>query len=205
MKKQLLIIVIMLVLITVGLIGCIQDSENKIPQASFSVKKMIYVGDEVEFIDNSSDENGTVVAWIWNFGDGNTSELQNPTYIYLRVDSYNVTLIVTDNDGQKSEPYTIKIDILPLNPVASFSYSPAENITTTTEIQFNDTSTTCDTVYACAIVEWLWYFGDGNLSNINNPKHTYANPGSYSVKLEVTNGFGLSDISEEVIKVSNST
>ncbi len=54
----------------------------------------------VEFTDTSTDSDGTVVAWNWDFGDGATSTLQNPTHTYaLPGDTYTVTLTATDSDG----------------------------------------------------------------------------------------------------------
>jgi len=61
------------------------------------------VGQTIQFFDNSTDSNGTIVEWLWDFGDGATSTEKNPTHVYQEVGFYNVKLVVTDNDGQKSE------------------------------------------------------------------------------------------------------
>jgi PKD repeat protein len=53
----------------------------------------------VDFTDTSTDPDGTIVSWLWDFGDGNTSTLQNPTHTYAVDGSYTVSLTVTDNDG----------------------------------------------------------------------------------------------------------
>jgi PKD repeat protein len=47
----------------------------------------------------SSDEDGTIVSYLWDLGDGNTSSLENPEHSYAEVGQYNITLTVTDNDG----------------------------------------------------------------------------------------------------------
>jgi len=61
-------------------------------------------GQTVQFFDNSADPNGSIVEWLWDFGDGSsTSTEKNPTHVYQTPGTYNVKLIVTDNDGQKSE------------------------------------------------------------------------------------------------------
>ena len=58
------------------------------------------IGEEVQFNSSlSSDEDGNIVSWQWDFGDGNTSTEQNPTHVYLEEGTYNVTLTVTDDDG----------------------------------------------------------------------------------------------------------
>lgn len=53
----------------------------------------------VTFTDQSTDSDGTVVAWSWNFGDGNTSSAQNPAHTYATAGTYTVNLTVTDDDG----------------------------------------------------------------------------------------------------------
>jgi PKD repeat protein len=52
-----------------------------------------------QFTDASSDPDGTIAAWEWDFGDGATSTAQNPTHTYTSTGSYTVKLIVTDDDG----------------------------------------------------------------------------------------------------------
>jgi len=73
---------------------------NEPPQASF-----IYFPshpdtlDEIQFLDTSTDPDGTIVSWYWDFGDGSTSTVQNPTHRYLTAGTYVVSLTVTDNEG----------------------------------------------------------------------------------------------------------
>ncbi len=55
--------------------------------------------DAVQFTDRSNDTDGVVIAWLWNFGDGETSIEKNPMHQYQIPKTYRVTLEVTDNDG----------------------------------------------------------------------------------------------------------
>jgi len=55
--------------------------------------------DVIQFTDTSTDSDGTIVSWSWNFGDGNISTMQNPTHQYFTAGTYNVTLMITDNDN----------------------------------------------------------------------------------------------------------
>ena len=54
---------------------------------------------EVTFTDASSDSDGTVVAWSWNFDDGSSSSAQNPVHTFAAAGTYDVSLTVTDNHG----------------------------------------------------------------------------------------------------------
>jgi PKD repeat protein len=53
----------------------------------------------VSFTDQSSDSDGTLASWNWDFGDGNASTAQNPEHNYLSGGTYTVTLTVTDDVG----------------------------------------------------------------------------------------------------------
>ncbi|MEM9102883.1 MAG: S8 family serine peptidase [Pseudomonadota bacterium] len=54
------------------------------------------------FTDTSTDADGEVVTWLWDFGDNNTSIQQNPTHVYATSGTYDVTLRIIDNDGLTS-------------------------------------------------------------------------------------------------------
>lgn len=69
---------------------------NVAPTADFSVTTVDLTA---TFTDSSSDSDGSVVAWDWDFGDGNISSSQNPTHDYTAAGTYSVTLTVTDDEG----------------------------------------------------------------------------------------------------------
>jgi len=102
---------------TVGQYGSIEHFSgppspplNQPPTASF-----IYTanGLSIDFTDTSSDLDGTVVSWLWNFADGTTSSEQNPSHTYLTPDTYWVELLVTDDDGDTGSGLQI-ITVQPL-------------------------------------------------------------------------------------------
>jgi len=69
---------------------------NNPPVADFSYTKTDLT---VDFADASTDTDGTVVNWYWEFGDGSTTTLQNPSHTYASDGTYSVSLTVTDDDG----------------------------------------------------------------------------------------------------------
>ncbi|MFP4051711.1 MAG: PKD domain-containing protein [Thermoplasmata archaeon] len=78
----------------------IGTSENNPPTADFSFLPTDPEVDEtVQFTDESTDDDGSITEWSWNFGDGNTSTDQNPTHAYTSEGTYTVELTVTDDEG----------------------------------------------------------------------------------------------------------
>ncbi|MFA5613262.1 MAG: PKD domain-containing protein [Methanoculleus sp.] len=131
----------------------------------------------VRFTDQSA---GDVTAWVWNFGDGNTSTEQNPIHIYESPGTYTVSLNASNDYGFSIETKTRYITVLE-SPVAAFTADPTEGNAPLT-VQFTDES-------AGNVTVWLWDFGDGNTSTDQNPSHTYENPGTYTVNLTVSNTY----------------
>lgn len=137
----------------------------------------------VAFHDSSTIGPGAqIVSYSWDFGDGNTSSLQNPTHTYSLFGTYNVRLIVQSNDQCNSKDTMTKVVNVAAKPVANFSFV---NGCYTQPFQFSDLST----IAAGNISTWHWDFGDGNVSALQNPSHTYTNAGTYTVKLVVTSQF----------------
>jgi PKD repeat protein len=134
----------------------------------------------VQFTDTSSD---TPTSWYWYFGDGGTSAVQDPVYEYDDAGTYTVVLTVANSVGSNTTSMAKYINITAiLSPVPSFTADITSGTVPLT-IQFTDTSTYSPT-------SWEWSFGDGSTSTLQNPKHQYTAPGSYSVTLTATNTGG---------------
>jgi PKD repeat protein len=71
-------------------------TQNIAPSADFTFNT---ADQTATFTDSSSDNDGTVVSWSWNFGDGTSASIQNPSHTYDVAGDYQVTLEVTDDDG----------------------------------------------------------------------------------------------------------
>jgi hypothetical protein len=76
--------------------GSLPTNDNNPPTAGFVFSP---TSPTVDFTDTSSDSDGTVIGWSWDFGDDNTSADQNPSHTYTANGTYPVTLTVTDDDS----------------------------------------------------------------------------------------------------------
>jgi PKD repeat protein len=72
-----------------------------LPEASFTYSPStdVSIFTLISFSDTSTDLDGTILSWLWDFGDETTSSDQNPIHMYTDADDYNITLTVTENDG----------------------------------------------------------------------------------------------------------
>lgn len=150
---------------------------------------------EIGFIDTSTDADGTISSWSWDFGDGGGSVAPNPSHRFEDDGQYSVVLTVTDDDGdQDYEEKTITVSNVP--PVCGFNYSPS-NLTTKDTVQFYDSSTDSDGT----IDAWEWSFGDGDVSINQNPTHRFSQAGEFTVSLIVTDDDGDTDTVTVVVVV----
>ncbi|WNJ20360.1 PKD domain-containing protein [Pontibacter sp. G13] len=164
---------------------------HPLPTADFTANETLSCAPvSISFVDQSTGA-FPAVAWEWDFGDGNTSSSQNPVHTYSSNGDYTVTLIMEDVNGCRDT--VEKTDYIGLRPpVAAFNTDVAAGCSGLT-VNFTDLSTSDTT-----IVGWVWEFGDGLASTLQNPSHTYASQGNYTVRLVVTNAVGCQDTLELV-------
>lgn len=148
---------------------------NTRPVANFSATpRNVCAYQLIQFTDLSSQN---VTEWLWIFGDGLTSSEKNPKHAYADTGLFTVKLVVTNRYCQDSIIFQDYIHILP--PIASFK--SAYNCNTPFFRSFTDAS--------IEATSWKWDFGDGSPPVFSqNTTHSYASPGQYIVKLEVSNG-----------------
>ena len=141
----------------------------------------------VQFTDGTTTGSGTINSWLWDFGDGVTSTLQNPSHTYTSARNFSVTLQVKNTNGCVST--LIKPSLIQINTgvLARFTNDNPQTCTSPVTINFQNQST------GTGVVNYLWNFGDNTTSTLLNPSHTYTTQGTYTVKLIVTNSNGCAD------------
>ncbi len=153
---------------------------NPLPTVAFS-----YVAncqnDVVTFTSTSS---ANVVSWDWNFDDGNTSILTNPSNLFDSAGVYSVVLTVISDSGCTA----ISTQLVTINPVPLAGFTAQINCTSLT-VNFTDTSS----ISSGTIVSYSWSFGDGGTSTLQNPNYTYPDTGTYIVTLIIQSNNGCAD------------
>jgi len=135
-----------------------------------------------------TDASTNATSWSWNFGDGNTSDEQNPVHTYTQSGTYNVTLTVTGQGGCSSAiTKSISVIVDPPDLSADFIINAHEQCLAGNEFIFRDFSTL--TTPNHRISRWIWNFGDGTepdtLYTGDPVFYNYAQTGTYSVTLTV--------------------
>ena len=131
------------------------------------------------------------ISYEWDFGDGNMSTEQSPTYVYNVAGEYKVTLTAT-NDAGLSSTLSRTINILaPVTADFTFEAHPDDYRT----ILFMDASEGAEML--------LWEFGDGYQFTGMNPEHTYMDDGIYNVRLTAYSITGNMDVKEAEVIISS--
>jgi PKD repeat protein len=160
-----------------------------------------YTGDEGSLIEfdgsGSSDPDGTIDSYDWDFGDGTSATGETVTHAYAQDGTYTATLTVTDDDGEEGTG-SAQVEVADIDPVVAFSYSPTSPAAQS-PVQFTDESTSYD-----GVASWSWDFdGDGTEDSASqNPAHSYNSAGEYTVSLTVEEADGDSDMATQIITVS---
>jgi PKD repeat protein len=173
--------------VAISLSGCVDTSECiyvQTPLADFTGNPTYgYPPLTVNFTDLSTD---VVNTWEWDFGDGNTSDLQNPSNVYTEGGQYAVRLKITGPGGSDSIVKQNYIEVLFNAPTAEFIGTPTSGFAPL-EVQFTDLSVD-------SVSSWLWFFGDGEVAFVQNPLHTYEMAGTYTVTLQISGPGGSADM-----------
>jgi len=177
--KYLKLFFMLLVLLLICNMSC-----EKLPIAFFSMSKSSAEVDEIITFTNQSEH---ATSYIWDFGDGNTSTIVNPTHSFSSGGTYTVQLTANGDGGSNSISKIMTIAYQ--EPIADFSMDKSaadvdEIITFTNNSEY--------------AANYAWSFGDGNTSNEINPTHSYTSGGSYTVQLTATGDGGSNSISKTI-------
>jgi MYXO-CTERM domain-containing protein len=136
----------------------------------------------------SRDPDGSVVSYLWNFGDGATASGVTSMHAYAAAGSYTVRLTVTDNDGlTDSASTTAQVsDGTGLQPPVASPAGPYHGVIASPVAFDGSASSDPDGT----IVSYDWTFGDGGTASGAKPTHSYSAVGTYTVTLTVTDDTG---------------
>ena len=138
-------------------------------------------GEQVQFLITS---NLSGLDYVWDFGDGNTSEIDTEaSHIYGNPGTYNITLQASTSDGSCTQSASTTVDVLGL-PNPSFASDVQTSCSTPFEVQFASFG---------SYTGYVWSFGEGGSSTSANPTYTYNNAGNHDVTLTVINAEGCSN------------
>ena len=145
---------------------------------------------------NSNPSGGTApYSYLWDFGDGTTSTLANPIHNYTSINSLSACLTVTDSTGCTAH-YCDTLNVYTGNCISLFTH----------QITGNTVSFVPNTL-GTAPFSYIWYLGDGSISTLANPIHTYSSNGVYNVCLATLDATGCSSTycSQVVIQGASSS
>ena len=163
--------------------------------ADFSISDTVCTSEPIVFTSTStSEDNGVLVSWDWDFGDGTGSALENPTHSYDTPGDYTVSLIVTSDLGCSD---TFELDVhVREHPAAGIL---PIMVCIGLDVDFTNTS-------AADATTFHWDFGTGDpadTSNLEDPSFTYPDYGIYLVTLITEPGTFCADTAMYEILISN--
>lgn len=168
-------------------------ADTVLPKVWFDISHdVVCAGEAVRFEYPESPLAANSYGFLWDFGDGFTSNEQNPTHAYTEGGDYFVKLVLSNGCGSDS----IFRHVMVANPVISFS-SDLTAVQPGEQIQFNN--------QVVGGISFLWDFGDGTTSTQPNPTHSYTEYGIYDVSLSSSSmlGCATTDTIHNMIFVHN--
>ena len=187
-KKGFLTVVLSLGLLSTLTLPPSLANGNNPPTADFHWSPVddIQTNEIINFFDDSYDTDGNIIAWQWDFDDGEYSIIQNPTHSYSDTGAYDVTLKVIDNNGS-TDTQTYRLTIINAPPTAD---AGPDQIVNNTLVSFDGTGSSDPDG---TIVSYLWDFGDGITGTGATVQHNYSTDDEYTVTLNITDNGGAHD------------
>ncbi len=156
------------------------------------------ISNHVAFLDKSV---GGVTKWHWDFGDGQSSEIQNPVHLYDQPGAFEVCLTIKTKSGC-TDTYCDTVYIRLPKCQADFTWKP---------LRCGDYSSRCLGAYQFVdmsigeLINWNWDFGDGDTSSLQNPVHIFKNDGIYPISLSIATAYGCTDTHLDTLIIGDTT
>ncbi|WP_239113360.1 PKD domain-containing protein [Shimia biformata] len=160
---------------------------NAPPEPRFTTPDRALAAGEAAVLDatGSTDGDGNILSYLWEFGDGAIGEGDRVEYAWAQPGTYPVTLTVVDDSGTPTATQSLSQTItINAPPVAE---AGPDQFLTASDVQFDGRASRDSDG---AIARYDWDFGDGHTGTGPNPRHAYARPGVYNVALRVTDDSG---------------
>ncbi len=143
----------------------------------------------------------TPLTYVWDFGDGGTSSLANPTYTYPTPGTYTVAVAVTNAAGCANSATRVSYIKIKQKPQAGFNFSQVASCNVPVTVNFTNTSNNSS---GGGALTYTWDFGDNTAtSNATSPGHSYAATGTYTVRLVANNGICTDTFSRTIVVSTN--
>lgn len=138
--------------------------------AGYTYNKVTNYAFDFDYASSANDQ----VTWFWNFGDGDTADTRTVTHTFAHTGIYDVCLTVTDVNTGCTNTYCSNVIVCVAQ--ADFTHSSSSLLNYSfTDISFGEDASTT----------YLWNFGDGDSSTVQDPAYTFPGPGTYDVCLTI--------------------
>ncbi|MEQ1733835.1 MAG: PKD domain-containing protein, partial [Bacteroidia bacterium] len=160
---------------------------------SFVSQDTVCEGVPVVYQNFSTASNPAIISgYLWHFGDDSTSTAINPIHTFDSSGVFIDSLFITTTTGCS----TFFTDTIKVNPQPKANFG-ALNFCDKNETQFTDSTQ----IQAGQTVNWLWSFGDGGSSSLQNPAHIYSSPALYSVTFTTQSDKGCTNTIQKKITI----
>ena len=174
-------------------------SENAAPTPIVSASRTSGTAPlRVTFIGSASADDKGIVAYAWDFKDGNSATTVNPEHVYAQAGVYEAELTVTDAEGLAATEFVIiRVNAANQSPIAQATANIVSGTAPLT-VSFSGSGSSDDT----GIATFSWDFRDGNTASTENAVNTFNGAGTFDVILTVTDADGLSSSESVTITVT---
>jgi len=158
-----------------------------------------FEGQAVQFDASASVDDGEIVSYAWNFGDGSSGSGPKVTHSYPIAGTFNVTLTTTDDRGLSASTPPVPVTIgVAADPAASFVFSPTDP-KAGQDVFFNAAGSTASP--GRSVVDYAWDFGDGSVGTGPTTRHVFNGAASYTVTLTVADSAGRKGVASKAVQV----